>query len=57
MEDESIEELTPEIVTDMIIEQAIESLPDDLQPTVENYINEVLTRKKIPAESLLKQDK
>lgn len=45
--DETIEELTPETLTAMILDQAIDVLPSDLQSMVEKYIVEFLTKKKI----------
>lgn len=52
MDEESIEELNPDTVTNMILDQAMEALPSDLQSFVEQYITEYLKKKKIPTDSL-----
>ena len=52
MDEESIEELNPESVTNMILDQAMESLPNDLQSCIEKNITDFLTRKKILADLL-----
>ncbi|KAK8834888.1 hypothetical protein M9Y10_043126 [Tritrichomonas musculus] len=52
MDDESIEELNPDSVTNMILDQAMEALPAELQSFVEQKITDSLTSKKILADSI-----
>lgn len=52
MDEDSIEELNPESVTNMILDQAMEALPSELQSIVEKKITDILKNKKVPADSL-----
>jgi hypothetical protein len=50
MDTDQIEELTPESVTEMIMGDAIEALPNSVEAAVVRYIRDFLTKKKVPAE-------
>ena len=50
MDQESIEELTPELVTQMIIQDAINAIPKTITSAVDKHIRDVLTKKKVPVE-------
>jgi hypothetical protein len=50
MDQENIEDLTPEAVTEMIMAEAIDLLPPSVQSQVCRHIREFLTKKKVPAE-------
>jgi hypothetical protein len=51
MDGDAIEDVTPESVTEMVMADAIEALPNSLQEAVTKYITEFLKKKKVPAES------
>jgi hypothetical protein len=50
MDQENIEDLTAEAVTEMVMAEAIELLPASVQSQVARHIREFLTKKKVPAE-------
>jgi hypothetical protein len=50
MDTDQIEELTPESVTEMIMNEAMEVLPSSVEGAVVRHIREFLTKKKVPAE-------
>lgn len=52
IDQESIEELTPESVTQLILEEAIDAFPENLVNLIISDITEFLTKKMIPAESV-----
>ena len=50
MDQESIEDLTPESVTDMMMADAIGAVPADVTEAVDKHIREFLTRKKVSSD-------
>ena len=57
MDQESIEDLTPESVTEMIMADAIAAVPPDVTAAVDKHIREFLTRKKVSSETATPQRK
>ncbi|EAY12166.1 hypothetical protein TVAG_003720 [Trichomonas vaginalis G3] len=51
MSNETIEDLTPEIVAEKIREQAISSLPKNLKANTINHIKDTLVKKQVPIEN------
>jgi proline dehydrogenase len=51
METDQIEDLTPESLTEAVMKQAIDALPDTVEAAVRRHIRDFLTKKKVPAEA------
>jgi N-methylhydantoinase B/oxoprolinase/acetone carboxylase alpha subunit len=51
MDTDQVEELTAESVTEAVMRQAIDALPEAVEATVRRHIRDFLTKKKVPAEA------